>query len=354
MNSLKGTIHIVIPVYHPPEALFRACLDSVVKQTHSDFVCILVDDGSTPGIAAICDETAANDKRFSVIHKKNEGTNYARRDGVAFALKDGANALTFVDSDDTIEPGFLAYFMGHLTSDEPTIAYCGATMIEKGERIPLNQELSGCEISRDKDEILTAVVSTTHPRFGARWSLCMGGYSASLFKDIDWDLSRVKIGEDNLISLLVAAKCKVAVYSPKPLYNYIRQSDSVTLNASSFERLEYWYAIMSRIRCYLEQNGLFSKRIADVMDADMASHHFSMLLFMAGRKHNYVTFSHYCRTLRDMKILTMMSLSPRQGMVVALIRIPLLGTPLCYIFHYVWCRLSYVVRAVLGKNKKKR
>lgn len=75
MNPL---ISIIIPVYNT-EKYLRHCLDSVLTQTYKEFECILVDDGSTDSSGRICDEYAAKDNRFLVIHKKNGGVAAARR-----------------------------------------------------------------------------------------------------------------------------------------------------------------------------------------------------------------------------------------------------------------------------------
>lgn len=89
---------IIVPVYNA-EKYLRRCLDSIAGQTFADFECILVDDGSTDGSPAICDEWAAKDRRFRVIHQKNGGASAARNAGL-----DAARApwLFFVDSDDAI------------------------------------------------------------------------------------------------------------------------------------------------------------------------------------------------------------------------------------------------------------
>ena len=50
-------ISIIIPVYNVEEFLPK-CMDSVLKQTYRDFEVLLIDDGSTDGSAAICDEYA--------------------------------------------------------------------------------------------------------------------------------------------------------------------------------------------------------------------------------------------------------------------------------------------------------
>lgn len=68
---------IIIPVYNVAPYL-RECLDSVLKQTFTDWEAICVDDGSTDESGAILDEYAAKDKRFRVIHQANAGVSAAR------------------------------------------------------------------------------------------------------------------------------------------------------------------------------------------------------------------------------------------------------------------------------------
>jgi glycosyltransferase involved in cell wall biosynthesis len=94
-------ISIIVPVYKV-EPYLRRCLDSVLAQAFTDYECILVDDGSPDNCPAICDEYAARDGRFKVIHKKqNEGLPRARRSGLDIAV---AQLVTHLDSDDWLEP----------------------------------------------------------------------------------------------------------------------------------------------------------------------------------------------------------------------------------------------------------
>ena len=61
-------ISIIVPVYNMEQYL-RECLDSIKAQTFTEWECILVDDGSSDSSPAICDEYAAADSRFKVIHQ---------------------------------------------------------------------------------------------------------------------------------------------------------------------------------------------------------------------------------------------------------------------------------------------
>ena len=88
----------VIPICNTA-AYLRECVDSVLRQSVSDFEVILVDDGSTDGCGAICDEYAARDGRVRVIHRENGGQASARNAGVAASSGD---YVVFLDSDDFI------------------------------------------------------------------------------------------------------------------------------------------------------------------------------------------------------------------------------------------------------------
>lgn len=92
-------ISVIIPVYNAADFLPRA-VGSVLMQEFDDFEVILVDDGSTDGSAAICDEFAAHDERVRVIHKENGGVSSARNAGLDAAH---GEFVMFVDADDAIK-----------------------------------------------------------------------------------------------------------------------------------------------------------------------------------------------------------------------------------------------------------
>lgn len=96
---IEPLISVIIPVYNV-EKYLRQCLDSVLKQTYTNYEAILVDDGSTDNSSKICDEYCQKDDRFRVIHCENGGLSVARNTGL-----DDANGeyIYFLDSDDWIE-----------------------------------------------------------------------------------------------------------------------------------------------------------------------------------------------------------------------------------------------------------
>ena len=79
-------VSIIVPVYNI-ERYLPQCMNSLFAQTAPDFEVILVDDGSTDGSAALCDQYAKQDARVQVIHKKNGGLSSARNAGLDAATR---------------------------------------------------------------------------------------------------------------------------------------------------------------------------------------------------------------------------------------------------------------------------
>ena len=96
-------ISIVVPVYNAKASL-RKCLDSLAQQTYRDFEVLLINDGSTDESPEICREYGERDSRFRLITQKNAGPAAARNTGMELAA---GEYITFVDSDDYVEPRML-------------------------------------------------------------------------------------------------------------------------------------------------------------------------------------------------------------------------------------------------------
>lgn len=99
-------ISIIVPVYNV-DTFLKKCVDSILSQSYKNFELILVDDGSTDNSGNICDYYASIDKRVRVIHKINGGVGAARNTGMSIAK---GKYITFIDSDDYVEPEYLSAF----------------------------------------------------------------------------------------------------------------------------------------------------------------------------------------------------------------------------------------------------
>ena len=96
MNSPLASV--IVPVYNVSPYLSE-CAASICGQTYSNLEIILVDDGSSDGSGALCDELAEKDPRVQVIHQENRGVSAARNAGLNAA---SGTYIYFVDGDDWV------------------------------------------------------------------------------------------------------------------------------------------------------------------------------------------------------------------------------------------------------------
>ncbi len=141
---MKAKVSVIVPVYNV-RALLDACVASILRQTFTDFECLLVDDGSTDGSGARCDELARQDARVRVLHQPNGGLSAARNAGLDAAT--GA-CLAFVDSDDCLAPRMLEVLYAALMRDGLDVAVGSVRLHDM----------------RTGEERLYAPLSTPHPR----------------------------------------------------------------------------------------------------------------------------------------------------------------------------------------------
>ena len=99
------TFSFVVPVYNVAPYL-RECINSILNQQYANFEVCIVDDGSSDGSDAICDEYAAEDHRVRGCHQENKGVSVARNKALDMAT---GEFIWFVDADDYIERNSLKY-----------------------------------------------------------------------------------------------------------------------------------------------------------------------------------------------------------------------------------------------------
>lgn len=118
-------ISIVVPVYNAEKELQR-CVDSIFRQSFSNWELLLIDDGSRDSSSALCDRLGAQDTRVRVWHKENGGVSSARNLGIC---KAEGEYLFFTDSDDTLFPDTLATLYQKAKVSGADLSVCGFTYL---------------------------------------------------------------------------------------------------------------------------------------------------------------------------------------------------------------------------------
>ena len=167
------------------ERYLRACIDSVLNQSFSDYELIIVDDASSDGSAAILEEYAENDKRITVVRKsQNEGLHLGHRTAIE---KCSGDYILFLDADDEFEEGLLGKVDGALREDQQIdMLHFGIRVIGEGVS---DESCSSFESFVNQPVETLEGVDILSSVFGGRgsyrqdWRMPQRAFSARLLKD---------------------------------------------------------------------------------------------------------------------------------------------------------------------------
>lgn len=209
-------ISVIIPVYNTKQYLSR-CIDSVLRQTYSDWELILVDDGSDDGSERICDDYTGKDSRIRVFHNRNQGPAASRHFGIG---KASGRFIMFVDSDDWLDEKMLQTLFCQMQDTEAGIICCIFKDIDDKGKISHPQLFQEAYIDCYTAE--ECMYQMHHTRY-LTGSPCTKLYRKELFDNIDF-CSNVTIGEDYAMIVQLAEKAERVRILPLELYfRYVRK-----------------------------------------------------------------------------------------------------------------------------------
>lgn len=224
---MNDKISIILPVYNV-EPYVGKCLESVLAQTHENLEVICVDDGSTDRSGQICREFAERDSRVVVLHKENGGLSSARNAALKTFTGD---YVSFIDSDDWIEPDMYELLLGALKKCSEVDFSAGGYFMDypDGRSIP----------ARNAVEIKAQAISPSDYLYYAYQRDLYRGVAGfgcgKLFKRKFFDSplnlrfdEAYPVGEDVYPLAFCALHSKKIFYTPKPLYHYYQRETSLS------------------------------------------------------------------------------------------------------------------------------
>jgi len=243
-------VSIIIPIYKV-ETWLKYCLDSLINQTYSEIEVILVNDGSPDNCGQICDEYAAIDPRFKVIHKDNGGLSDARNAGMAIAQ---GEYITFIDSDDYVAPNYVERLLNLLLKHDADISQCDFHQFNDDE------ENSCAKIASNEHEI---TVMSGLSSLEALWLYnshvsvitCAKLYRKHLFTENDIIFPKGRIHEDEFTTYKLLYYSRLVAFTNDKLYFYRQRRDSIMGSPFSAKRLDAVTAVASAID-FAKQNNM--------------------------------------------------------------------------------------------------
>ncbi len=119
---------IIMPLYNKAKEV-KASVNSVLRQTETDFELLVIDDGSTDDSLPIV--KSISDPRIRVVHQENAGVSAARNRGIQEARH---RYLAFIDADDMWKPDFLTRIRALIHKFPQAGAYATAFTFVDGDK----------------------------------------------------------------------------------------------------------------------------------------------------------------------------------------------------------------------------
>ena len=209
---MEPTVSIIIPVYNAEKTLKR-CVDSIIRQTYSDWELLLVDDGSRDTSSRMCDEYALKDTRIKSFHQRNQGVSAARNLGLDQAR---GKWILFVDSDDYLLDKTL--HLGPQYSED-LIVFLFKTLDSQGH---LNEWRSVPPVvCSNRNMMVDYLLSNIHYGiFRTPWTKF---FKKDLIGKLRFD-ERIKIGEDLLFVNQYLKNCTSLRVCPDFLYTWSNET----------------------------------------------------------------------------------------------------------------------------------
>ena len=247
-------ISVIVPVYNS-ELFIDRCLESIIKQTFSDFELILVDDGSTDSSLSICEAYVVKDKRIKLFSQKNAGQSVARNKGVQESVGEW---ICFVDSDDCINPFYLEYLYKTAMLYNAKMAVCQYLEAEEVSKNFFDQGKYSARSFIVSNENILSIAHDFPNAYCTVWAKIVKREIVlqNMFEE-------GRIYEDNAIAPRWLFEAKEVAVIDLPLYFYTVNYSSTTNKIFSIKQLDLLWAYEEQLKV-LEEYG-YNNMIAEIL-----------------------------------------------------------------------------------------
>lgn len=229
-------LSVIIPVYNT-EKYIKKCINSVINQTFTDYEIILVDDASTDESGKICDEYAAKYNFIKAIHKEHGGPTHTRKEGLKEAH---GTYVSYIDSDDYINPQMYDFLMDKLLKYNADIAICNIVIETENSRIPLYLNFKEGFYNKEKlkrDIYPNMLFSQKKNMPGIHPSLCNKLIRRSVLENVIMDITdEIYFGEDGICTYPCMLDAE-SVYITYDKFFYIYRQTGASISRNYDKRL---------------------------------------------------------------------------------------------------------------------
>lgn len=193
-------------------------LNSVLRQTYTNWECLLINDGSIDSSSTICSTFVRGDSRFIVHDKTNGGVSSARNLGITKAIGEW---LFFCDADDFLYPDALQTLVEG-THNNIELVMGGYEVYEENDTLTYAISKRDTYILSFEESVRQMYISSPYCYQGYTWNKLFRRehiirHNLCFFEDIFFN-------EDRLFCLQYICRTHCTTYyNLKPVYRYYRR-----------------------------------------------------------------------------------------------------------------------------------
>ena len=220
-------VSVLVPICNV-ERYLEECLDSLVKQSFTDFEVLCINDGSADGSLAIIHRYMEADARFRVIDKPNSGYGASMNMGLANAI---GEYIAILESDDFFEPNALELLVDAAERNQSDVVKADFYLYwsTPQERDELFRIVDEQEVGRTMRPIDDLAIFFRKPSI---WSAL---YRTNFLKDngIDFLETPGASYQDAGFNFKVWASAARATFIADPILHYRQDNEKSSVNSSA-------------------------------------------------------------------------------------------------------------------------
>jgi len=225
-------ISIILPAKDSGSCIRRS-IESVLAQTFTDWELLVINDGSTDDTCEIVTSLAQTDPRIKLMDSTGRGVSSARNLGLDSA---SGKYITFMDSDDRIDPEYLTRLIDLIVKEQADISQCSlyywyedGTLIKEKETV---------------DDIFEGHNSIMHAYFsGMVGHICLAAWGklfrSKLLSGIRFD-ETLMIQEDAFFTFECCMRALRVACCNDPLYFYYQRPESAMNKPFDGSKMQYF------------------------------------------------------------------------------------------------------------------
>lgn len=240
-------LSIIVPMYNL-EKYIGTTLDSLVSICFDDeYEIIVVNDGSSDTSAEIVRSYQSKYSQIVLYTIKNQGVSNARNVGLRVSNGD---YITFVDGDDTVDPGFFKKAVKEL--DEGQYAFVqGNYQIIEPNNVYIKQRVENDEVITDRATMLNRFLGMHKQIHNNCWGKV---FRAEFAKNVKFD-QRLKVSEDQKYICDVIMKADKIKLMSDLCYHYYQRNSSA-MHSMSTEKCRNMLEVLKYCQSFVSDDGV--------------------------------------------------------------------------------------------------